>query len=375
MAFCDLKTLYSQPPPPFGKELLPHFALDPEYVNLNNGAYTLPPLHIPFRFSNTTSPVGSYGSPPKAVLQAALELSHHIELNPDRFHRYEYIPQLKEVRAQLAKFIGAETDEVFLVTNATTGVNTVLRNFHWEEGDLIINCAYQFSFDLNCSEKLTVFVVNTSYAAIRGQVAYLADAPPNPRTLAFPILFPTSSASILERFRAFLKSPEAQVGKNNKRVVVIDSIISNPGIKLPWEEMVEVCREEGVWSVVDAAHSVGQEKLDLGKAKPDFWTSVSCSEGWSVGYRLTSLDDRIVISGSGRRGLLRCYTFRSGKGSAFLDRASLKISPIQEPAHYQDDPSNIDVLHTPREAEWRSEPRHPIRMYVSIPRSTRSPLR
>jgi hercynylcysteine S-oxide lyase len=61
-------------------------------------------------------------------------------------------------------------------------------------------------------------------------------------------------------------------------VAVIDSIVSNPGVLLPWKEMVQLCREEGVWSVIDAAHSIGQEvDLDLGKVKPDFWVSVGYS--------------------------------------------------------------------------------------------------
>ena len=28
---------------------------------------------------------------------------------------------------------------------------------------------------------------------------------------------------------------------------------------LPWKELVQVCKEEGIWSLVDGAHSVGQE--------------------------------------------------------------------------------------------------------------------
>ena len=29
--------LYKQPPPPFGHALLKYYALDPKYINLNNG--------------------------------------------------------------------------------------------------------------------------------------------------------------------------------------------------------------------------------------------------------------------------------------------------------------------------------------------------
>ena len=38
----------------------------------------------------------------------------------------------------MAKLIGAETDEVVLVPNATHALNVVLRNFEWREGDVIV---------------------------------------------------------------------------------------------------------------------------------------------------------------------------------------------------------------------------------------------
>ncbi|KAJ7742525.1 hypothetical protein B0H14DRAFT_2988364 [Mycena olivaceomarginata] len=38
--------------------------------------------------------------------------------------------------------------------------------------------------------------------------------------------------------------------------------------------MVQICKEESVPSIIDAAHSIGQEiNLGLNKADPDFWTS------------------------------------------------------------------------------------------------------
>ena len=44
---------------------------------------------------------------------------------------------------------------------------------------------------------------------------------------------------------------------------------------MPWKELVKICKEEGIWSVIDAAHSIGQEQnIDLTEAAPDFWTSV-----------------------------------------------------------------------------------------------------
>ncbi|KAI0649148.1 PLP-dependent transferase [Trametes meyenii] len=243
-------------PPPFGHPLKYYFALDDDYVNLNHG---------------------SYGSLPRPVIFAATELAYKIERNPDLFHRIEYFGGLNKSRASIAKLIGAETDEVVLVPNATHALNTVLRNFEWREGDLIIGAT-------------------TTYGAVANTALYLSDRSeqPRPTVLAVDYTFPLTHAQILERFTARLRqakqahaatqftdvpplspghSKEGR-GKGNKIVAVIDSITANPGALMPWKEMVRVAREEGVWAVIDAAHSIGQElDINLSEAQPDFWLS------------------------------------------------------------------------------------------------------
>lgn len=102
---------------------------------------------------------------------------------------------------------------------------------------------------------------------------YISDVPPHPTVSQFTILFPSTHAEIIANFKEHLRALPKVEGK--KVVAVIDSIISNPGVLLPWQEMVEICRDYGVWSVVDAAHSIGQESdINLSKSKPDFWVSV-----------------------------------------------------------------------------------------------------
>jgi len=88
--------------------------------------------------------------------------------------------------------------------------------------------------------------------------------------------FPNTHETIVEQFRNHLRSLHRK--PNAKIVAIIDSITSNPGCLMPWQKMVEVCKEEDVWSLIDAAHSIGQEmNINLSEAKPDFWVSVSGS--------------------------------------------------------------------------------------------------
>jgi selenocysteine lyase/cysteine desulfurase len=93
-------------------------------------------------------PIGSFGSVPRLVMDAAHQISERIESNPDLFYRVHLIESMKNVRLRLAKFINAaDVDELVLVPNATHGVNTVLHNFHWKEDDILIECEV-FSFVL-----------------------------------------------------------------------------------------------------------------------------------------------------------------------------------------------------------------------------------
>lgn len=123
-----------------------------------------------------------------------------------------------------------------------------------------------------------LYAATTTYHAVSRTIRYLSDRSesPRPTPASVAITFPTTHAQIIDSFRAKINDikranpnvdysdtpPDAAGAHNprgNKIVAVIDSITSNPGMVLPWKELVQVCKEEGVWSLIDGAHSVGQE--------------------------------------------------------------------------------------------------------------------
>ena len=99
-----------------------HFALAEGYANLNHG---------------------SYGSPPLSVLKTATATRMHIEANPDAWFRYEMCSALDKVRSKIAAYVGADTDDVVFVDNASHGVNSVLRSLEVTQGQ-------KNSFPLQC---------------------------------------------------------------------------------------------------------------------------------------------------------------------------------------------------------------------------------
>jgi selenocysteine lyase/cysteine desulfurase len=182
----------------------------------------------------------------------------------------------------MAAFVGAGADEVVFVPNTSHGTNTVLRNLIWNKDDIIITGRRQQP--TYASTPLTCVAATTTYPAVERAIQYISDLPPHPSISVFQLNFPTTRASILQNFRVHVDALSSKVqakqhelgdGAKLKIVAIIDSIISNPGIHMPWKEMVAICRERGILTVVDAAHSVGQEpNINLKEADPDFWISV-----------------------------------------------------------------------------------------------------
>ncbi|KAJ7762384.1 pyridoxal phosphate-dependent transferase [Mycena maculata] len=229
-------------PPDFGHAMLEYFAFDPEYTNLNHG---------------------SYGSLPLPVIEACRVLDSEAESNPDRWIKFSYLPRLTTVRQRVAAGIGAKAEECVLVPNTSHGISTVLRNIEWQKDDIIV-------------------VFNTTYNSVASTAQFLSDIPPRPLVSKLTLVFPTTPSKVITQFREHLKHLPRKNGQ--KVVAIIDSIISMPAILLPWKEIVQVCKEEDVMSLIDAAHSIGQEpNLDLNKADPDFW--ISNLHKWSYAKR------------------------------------------------------------------------------------------
>ncbi len=138
---------------------------------------------------------------------------------------------------------------------------------------------YQFT-----PQPLTWPAATTTYSSVERTLQYIADLPSHPSVSVFELKFPTTRASALQAFRvhidalnAKLQIAQRKIGNRTKLkiVAVINSIASIPGVYLPWKEMVALCRERGILTVIDAAHSIGQEpNINLSEANPDFWASV-----------------------------------------------------------------------------------------------------
>ncbi|HYM52066.1 MAG TPA: aminotransferase class V-fold PLP-dependent enzyme [Candidatus Dormibacteraeota bacterium] len=190
-----------------------HWALDPAVDFLNHG---------------------SFGATPRVVLAAQQTMRDRLEAEPVRFMVTEFEPALDAARAALGAFVGADPDDLAFVSNATTGVNTVLRSLRFAPGDELLTTDHE-------------------YNAVKNAMEYVAERD-GARVVVASVPFPIGSPDEVVEAVLSCVSPHT-------RLTVIDHVTSPTALVLPVERLVAELAGRGVDTLVDGAHAPGM--LDL----------------------------------------------------------------------------------------------------------------
>ena len=208
-----------------------HFQFDPLYRPLNHG---------------------SYGAYPKAVRDKQREMQDATEARSDPFIRFKIPSLLKQSRLAVAGLCKVDYKDMVFIPNATTGINTVLRNLTYEAGD-------------------TILYLNTAYPACEKTILHICETTAA-QCARLDVTFPLEDSEMANLFREKISALQRE-GKRVK-VAMFDAVCTFPGVRLPWELLVAACYDQGVLSLVDGAHGIGHIDLShLGGANPDFFAS------------------------------------------------------------------------------------------------------
>jgi len=179
---------------------------------------------------------GSFGACPRDLLAKQTEFRTRMERDPIAFLARDLGQHVAAARTALARFVGAQPEGIAFVSNATTGVNSVLRSMKLAPGDEIV-------------------VTNHGYNACNNAVTFVCERAGAERRIA-SIPFPLESPDEV------LAALEAQLTERT-RLVLIDHITSPTALVLPIERIVSMLRERGIETLIDGAHAPGMVPLEL----------------------------------------------------------------------------------------------------------------
>lgn len=195
--------------------LAAEWALDPQIAFLNHG---------------------SFGARPRMVLDAQLRRRAEFEGSPIEFLHRARNGMIDVAKSALSPFLGMTPANWGFVTNATGGINAVLRSLTFQPGD----------------ELLTT---NHVYNAVRMTMRHLADRAGG-KYIEVAVPLPLHSP------RQIVQAIEAAITSRTK-LVVIDHITSPTAVVFPVEEILTLCDARGIDVLVDGAHAPGMVPLDV----------------------------------------------------------------------------------------------------------------
>lgn len=187
---------------------------------------------------------GSFGACPRGVLEHQRLLRDQLERQPVAFMQRELPVLQEEALGVLGAFVGASPADLAFVTNASTGVNAVLRSLPFNDGDelLVTDHAYP------ACRKALEFVAARSGAMIR-----IVEIP-----------LDALGGEIIDRV--------VDAATSVTRLALIDHVSSATAVVFPVAEIVTELARRDIDTLVDGAHAPGMLSLDLDAIGAAYYT-------------------------------------------------------------------------------------------------------
>lgn len=202
-----------------------HFLLDPEVAFLNHG---------------------SFGACPRPVFEAYQRWQVELERQPVEFLGRRFTELMRQAREPLAAYLHTAADNIVYVPNATVGLNIVARSLRLQPGDEVLSTNHEYG------------ALDRTWRFLCGHWGAVYTNQP------IPLPLPTEAD--------FVEALWAGVTPRT-RVIFLSHITSPTALIFPVKAVCRRARAEGILTIVDGAHAVGQLPLALDDLGADVYSS------------------------------------------------------------------------------------------------------
>jgi isopenicillin-N epimerase len=257
---------------PTPSALAEHFALDPGVVFLNHG---------------------SFGACPRVILDRQAELRARMEREPIRYFVEDLEGLMDSAREALGALLGGDAAGLVRVSNATAGVNTVLRSLRFSPGDELLTNTHEYNA---CNNALR-------FAAERDGARVVEAAVPWPLRGGDDEVVAAIERAVTAR----------------TKLALVSHVTSATGVVFPIERIVKSLQGRGVDVLVDGAHAPGMTPVRLDEMSPAYYAG-NCHK-WLCAPKGTGF----LWVRADRRERIRPLVISHGANSVRTDRPRFRL--------------------------------------------------
>ena len=199
------------------------YRLTPDYINLENGYYSMQS---------------------EPVLEQFIANVRRVNYEAARYFRTVRVDDKARVRDKLAALAGCSPEELIITRNTTESLDTVISGFDWKTGDEAVMAAQDYGAMLDQFK-----LMGRRY----GLVNKVVQLPVDPR----------SDDEIVQLYAGAI-TPRT-------RLLMISHLVNITGQILPVRKVVEMAHARGVEVMVDGAHAFGHFEFRIPDLGADYY--------------------------------------------------------------------------------------------------------
>jgi selenocysteine lyase/cysteine desulfurase len=209
----------------FWQNIRADYKLKPDYINLENGYYSMQP---------------------QTILEAYIKQVRELNYQASYYMRTRQFDDKAAIRQRLATLVGCEKEELIVTRNTTESLDTIISGFDWKAGDEIIMAEQDYG------AMQDMFRQQAMRYGIVIQVVSITNHPKNEEELI----------GIYEK-----------VIKSKTKLLMLPHMVNITGQIMPVRKICDMAHAKNVEVMVDGAHAVAHIPVNMVDLDCDYYGS------------------------------------------------------------------------------------------------------